>query len=99
MTQRKGIVLTGDGDLAVTNGHLQIGDTLLQDASLILGLTQGDLKEDPLCGANLLRHIRGQADRTAIERTVKIQLERAGIDYEEVKEQLTLKLNNHEESN
>lgn len=91
--------MTGDSDLSVTNGHLQIGDTLLQDASLILGITQGDLKEDPLCGANLLRHIRGKADRTQVDRTVKIQLQRAGIDYEEVKEQLTLKINNHEESN
>lgn len=99
MTQRKGIVLTGDGDLTVTNGHLQIGDTLLQDASLILGLTQGDLKEDPLCGANLMRHIRGKADRTQVDRTVKIQLQRAGIDYEEVKEKLILKINEHEESN
>ena len=99
MTQRKGILLTGDGDLDIVNGHLQIGDTLLQDTSLILGITQGDLKEDPLCGANLLRHIRGKTERTAIERTVKIQLERAGIDYEEVKEQLTIKFNNHEKSN
>lgn len=92
----KGLVLTTDGDLNVIGKHLVVGDTLLQDASIVLQLKQGELKEDPLLGPNLLRMLRGKADKTEIERLVKIHLSRGRISYEEVKSKLEIKLNDHE---
>lgn len=92
----KGLVVTTDGDLNVTGRHLVVGDTLLQDASVVLQLKQGELKEDPLLGPNLLRLLRGKADKTEIERLVKIHLSRAGISYEDVKSKLEIILNGYE---
>lgn len=95
----KGIRLTGKGDLHVQNGHLVVGETLLQDTLIVLQLNQGELKEDPLLGPNLSRFIRGQKNRSDIERAIKIHLARAGISHEGVKHELNLILNNDEESN
>lgn len=77
----------------VVNKHLVISDTLLQDASIALQLKQGELKEDPLLGPNLVRLIRSKVDRVEIERLVKIHLSRAGIEYEDIKSKLNIKLN------
>lgn len=93
----KGLILTTDGDLNVISKHLIVGDTLLQDASIVVQLKQGELKEDPLLGPNLLRLLRGKANKNETERLVKIHLSRAGISYEEVKSKLEIILNNHED--
>lgn len=92
----KGLILTTDGDFNVIGRHLAVGDTLLQDASVVLQLKQGELKEDPLLGPNLLRLLRGKSDKNETERLVKIHLSRAGISYEEVKSKLEIILKNHE---
>jgi hypothetical protein len=74
-------------------GGLVIGNTLLQDTSIVLGLNQGELKEDPLLGPKLLPLIRSKADRVKIEQAIKVHLERAGIDYRQVKNSIVLKTN------
>lgn len=89
----KGIVLTPDGDVSVVNRHLVVSDTLLQDASIALQLKQGELKEDPLLGPNLVRLIRSKPDKVEMERLVKIHLSRAGIEYENIKSKLNITLN------
>lgn len=88
----KGLTLTEEGDLNVAGGHLVVGDSLLQDTSVVLQLNQGELKEDPLLGPGLLRLIRGKADSAEAERLVKIHLSRARISYEEVKNKLNMVL-------
>lgn len=95
----RGILITAKGDLAIANGHLVVGDTLLQDTSIVLGMNQGELKEDPLLGPNLLSYTRGNKNVSDMERVIKIHLSRAGIGHEEVKHKLNIILNNHEESN
>ena len=84
----KGLLLDKDGDIRIVphkgkdglTGFV-IGDTLIQNAATVLELNQGELKEDPVLGANLIRYIRSQADKRAIEKQMKIHLKRAGIDY------------------
>lgn len=96
----KGIQLGEDGDLEIIprtakDGKLNgmvIGDTLIQDASIVLGMNQGELKEDPVLGPNLLRFIRSHADRVMIEKQVKIHLGRIGINYEELKNIININL-------
>ena len=86
----KGLLLDKDGDIRIVphkgkdglTGFV-IGDTLIQNAATVLELNQGELKEDPVLGANLIRYIRSQADKRAIEKQMKIHLKRAGIDYSE----------------
>lgn len=96
----KGILLNSFGDIQITprkliDGKLtglMVGDTLIQNASIVLELSQGELKEDPLLGPNLLRFIRGKANRQLVERQVKIHLNRAGVNYEELKDKMKINL-------
>lgn len=80
--------------MSVVNRRLVVADTLLQEASIVLQLKQGELKEDPLLGPNLVRLIRSKTDKVEIERLVKIHLLRAGIKYEDVKSKLNIRYEN-----
>ena len=52
------------------------------------------MKEDPVLGANLIRYIRSKADKTAIEKQMKIHLKRAGIDYSELVDKINIEITN-----
>ena len=96
----KGMLLSGNGDLKMVsvleNGKIQsgltIGDSMVQDAYIVLGLNQGEVKANPLLGPNLIRYIRAKASKVAITKQVKIHLERAGIDYDELKDKISINL-------
>lgn len=98
----KGLLLDKDGDIRIvphkeTDGKLTgfvVGDTLIQNAAIVLELNQGELKEDPVLGANLIRYIRSKADRTAIEKQMKIHLKRVGIDYAELVDKINIEITN-----
>lgn len=98
----KGILLNDGNDLTINvkrNGKglitsgLVIGDRDIQDAYLALLLNQGDLKEDPIIGANLPRMIRGKADIEKIRKTVEIALARVKIRLDDIKNQLDIIIN------
>lgn len=94
------MLLNSSGEIQITPRRLadgkltglMIGDTLIQNASIVLELNQGELKEDPLLGPNLQRFIRGKSNQQAVERQIKIHLIRAGIDYEELKDRMNINL-------
>lgn len=96
----KGILLADNGDLKINplreKGKIQagvaIGDSMIQNAYIILGLNQGELKEDPLLGPNLLRFIRAKATKAAVIKQVRMHLERDGLDYDEIKEMIHVNL-------
>ncbi len=99
---RKGILLDENDDLKIavkrdasgmiTSG-LCIGETQIQDAYIVLKANQGEIKEDPIVGANLLRMIRGKMDKERIKKTVKISLQRVGIDFNEIKHAVAATMN------
>ena len=97
MAGRKGILLTSEFDLMIKpvkkNGliisGLVVGDSMDQDVVVILKLQQGELKEDPLCGAGLTKFMRGKYDKSQIDDRIRIHLTRMGIDYEEYKKRLS----------
>ena len=97
----KGLLRDKDGDIRIVphkgkdglTGFV-IGDTLIQNAAIVLELNQGELKEDPVLGANLIRYIRSQADKRAIEKQMKIHLKRAGIDYSELVDKINIEITN-----
>lgn len=98
----KGILLDGDNDLKInvkrgdggliTDG-LEVGQRIIQDAYLVLASSQGDMKEDPLCGAGLIRMIRSRADMEKIRKTVEIALARVRIRPDDIKSQLDIIIN------
>ena len=104
----KGLLLDKDGDIRIaphtaTDGKLTgfaVGDTLIQNAAIVLELNQGELKEDPVLGANLIRYIRSKAigilcpNKTVIEKQMKVHLKRAGIDYSELVDKINIEITN-----
>ncbi|MBR8759279.1 hypothetical protein [Porphyromonas levii] len=78
------VQVTRDAEGKISSG-LQIGNTNLQNAYMVLSLNQGELKEDPIAGVNLIAMIRGNKSSDQIKTTIKIGLRRCGIDYDEVK--------------
>ena len=94
----KGLLLDKDGDIRIaphtaTDGFA-VGDTLIQNAAIVLELNQGELKEDPVLGANLIRYIRSKANKTVIEKQMKVHLKRAGIDYSELVDKINIEITN-----
>lgn len=96
-----GIQLNSENDLAINvkrkdgmiTGGLVIGSRRMQDAYIILSVNQGDIKEDPIAGANLLRMIRSKLSYEKIRKTVEISLARVGIRFEDIKDQFEMIIN------
>jgi len=72
----KGILLDENGDFLIKvkrgadgkiTGGLVVGDNAVQCAGLVLQMNQGELKEDPIIGANLLRNMRGKLNRSKLK--------------------------------
>lgn len=80
----KDILLNENNEPVIVNGDLLIGESDLQEVSIILQLRQGELKSDPILGINLQHYINSKENRTSIERTIKIHLERDGKKYDDV---------------
>lgn len=98
----KGILLDQDGDIKIVphadkdeklSGFI-VGDSLVQNAAIVLELNQGELKEDPVLGTNLFRYIRSKANKSAIEKQMKVHLKRAGIDYSELVDKINIEITN-----
>ncbi|MDR1155299.1 MAG: hypothetical protein LBL04_11380 [Bacteroidales bacterium] len=89
----KGILLDADNELMAVSGSLAVGDTAMQNACLVLGMNQGELKEDPVMGVNLPRFIRGRENRADIRRAVEIGLRRAGLELEDIKNEVQIIIN------
>lgn len=95
----KGILLDKDNDLAInikrdSEGKivsgLVVSDSELQDAYMVLSLNQGELKEDPIAGVNLISLIRGKMDSSHIKSIIKIGFKRCGIDFDLVKDKMQI---------
>ncbi len=84
----KDILLDKEDDLEIVNGDFLIAESLTQDVGLIIRLSKGDLKSDPVLGADLITMINRKESPSEIENQIKLHLERDGKDYEEVKEQI-----------
>ena len=102
---KRGILLDENNDLKVivrrdSNGlitqGLCIGEREVQDAYIVLKANQGEIKEDPIIGANLIRMIRSKADKERIRKTIKISLQRVGVEFENIKGVVATMINNKE---
>lgn len=98
----KGILVGENGDLLIKTrrgndgmliGGIVIGNNAVQCAGFVLQMNQGDLKEDPIIGANLFREIRGKLNRERISGKIETSLIRANINIEEVKREMQVSIN------
>ncbi|QQV91587.1 oxidase [Winogradskyella phage Peternella_1] len=85
------IVLDENDDITIVNGDFAIGESLTQEVGLILKANQGEWKSDPLIGANLIQLINSNVDDSKLKTRVKLQLQRDGKDYNEIKDLINLK--------
>ncbi|UGU15219.1 hypothetical protein LS482_16220 [Sinomicrobium kalidii] len=81
------ILIDKDDDLVFRNGDFATGESLTQEVALLLRLTQGELKDDPILGPNLFQFMQAGKSpaQDEIQRRVKIHLQRDGKDYNEIK--------------
>lgn len=86
---RKGILLNEEGELDIKNKELVVGDSVMQEVSIILQMNQGESKFDPLLGANLVNLIKTNTSRFDLENRVKTHLALDGKDYEQIKHLIT----------
>ena len=98
----RGILTGEDNDLLIKvrrgtdgkiSGGLVVADNAVQCAGLVLKMNQGELKEDPIIGANLLRNIRGKLNRDKLKNQIETALMRANIRIEDVKNELNIFIN------
>ena len=90
----KDILVDEHNDLEIIAGDFSIGESTSQEVGFILQSQQGNWKSDPLVGANMVELIKGKHNRTAIEKRIKIQLERDDKDYDAIKKLLKLNVDN-----
>lgn len=87
------ILLDAAGDVRIENGDFVVGESLDQEVQIILEMAQGELKEDPLLGADLFRMINSNATEAELKQRVKVHLARDGKDYGALKERMILNKN------
>lgn len=84
----KDVLLDENSDLRIVAGDFAIGASEMQEVGLILSTNQGEWKEQPVIGANLVTKIRSNADSVRLERMLRIQLKLDGKDYEKIKNKI-----------
>lgn len=84
----KDILLNENNELEIINGDFAVGESELQEVAIILQLRQGELKSDPALGVNLQHYANSKENRTAVERVIKIHLQRDGKRYDDVVEKI-----------
>lgn len=98
----KGILLDENNDLLIqvrrgTDGKiasgLVVGERKMQDVFLVLQSNQGEFKEDPILGANLLRNIRMKTDKSKIKSDIEKALMRLGLRLDDVQDDLQTYIN------
>lgn len=87
------ILLDENDDINLLNGDFDIGESEMQEVGIILRLRQGELKSDPVLGANLQHFMKGKYDRIAIEKRLKLHLGRDGKNYDEIKKKIEERIN------
>lgn len=76
-------ILLKDNDLWIRNGDFVIDQSKYQDATLILRLHKGNIKQFPLVGVGEERLINGNIDGK-MRREIQLQLEADGIQLKEL---------------
>lgn len=80
---RKGILLSDNGDLLITNGNLTIGDSDDQNVTSILSAVKGEIKENPLLGVGLINYVNKQNNNLEqLKREVSVNLKADGYNID-----------------
>lgn len=78
-------------DVIIRSGDFVVGDSQDQEVELILTMNPGELKEDPLLGAGLMRLVQSNAYGWHVRQLASEHLARDGKSYEDIKKRIELK--------
>lgn len=90
MADHKDILLDKEGDLLILDGDFVIGESELQEVEAILTMMQGELKEDPIIGANLMHYEKSTLTPSEVKSKASLALQRDGKDFSKIKKGLEL---------
>lgn len=76
------ILLDENRDIQIKNGDLVIGDSFQQEVGLIVQSNQGEWKNEPLIGANLIELMNSEASESEYKSKIKQALK---LDNKELK--------------
>lgn len=86
-------LLDDSGEMIVRNGDLAVGDSLTQELGLLMLTNKGEIRWDPLCGCDLIRRMNSTLRRSQLEREVRLQVERDGKNWGDLKEGINIRTN------
>lgn len=84
--------LDNDDDMIIKNGDFAVGESDMDDVSIVLRLNPGELKSDPVLGPALLRTNKSTVRPEKIEATAALHITRAGYDYNAIKGKIKMNL-------
>lgn len=70
------IMLGSDNDLIFRAGDLVIGESFEQEVKILIALSKGDLKSDPVLGCDIIRLMNSGTSNLGIIQKIKLNLER-----------------------
>lgn len=87
------IQLDENNDLKIVDGDFVIGESEMQEVELILSSNQGEFKEHPIIGANLVTKVRSNTNDGRLERELRIQMKLDGKNYEQIRNKIKMSYN------
>ncbi len=90
MKNHKDILLNKNDDLTIANGDFVVSESEMQEVGIILRLAKGELKEDPILGANLIELMHSEKNNNEMLRRAKLNLLRDGKDWRELKDKMQM---------
>ncbi|MFN8238641.1 MAG: hypothetical protein U0T77_10775 [Chitinophagales bacterium] len=78
-------ILDDENDLKIKNGDFVVAESTIQEVALLVGLTQGQLKSDPILGPNLFYMMKSTGGVSKITSAVKLHLARDNKDFDTIK--------------
>ena len=76
-------VLVSDFDLVISNGDFEVDNSQAQSVEILLISSQGEWKEYPEAGADIISAKNGMIDRF-MDRKIRVQLEADGFKIQEL---------------
>lgn len=86
-------LLNDDGEMVIRHGDFVTGDSLTQEVALIMLTNKGEIRDDVLCGCDLRRMTNTRLSQSRLEQIVKVQVERDGKNWGDIKEGIKLRTN------
>lgn len=90
---QRDIMVDEQGRLLIRNGDLVTGESYTQEVGLLLLTNQGELRHDPLAGCDLVRRLNSRTTRTGLEQVLRVQIERDGKRWSDVRNGVKLSTN------